>query len=69
MELITDHNPLCWLRKQQDSPRTSARWIIELEEYNYDITFRPGTQDALPDYLSRIPKQAVDTEVQDEGQF
>ena len=69
VELITDHNPLSWLRKQQDPRRTFARWIMELEEYNYDITFRPGIQNALPDYLSRIAEQAVDTEVQDEGRF
>ena len=37
VELITDHNPLLWLRNQRDPRHTFARWILELEEYNYEI--------------------------------
>ena len=29
VELITDHNPLLWLRNQQDPRHTFARWILE----------------------------------------
>ena len=69
VELVTDHNPLCWLRSQRDPRRTFARWILELEEYNYEVTYRPGTQNSLPDYLSRVPGQEVDAQVQDECHF
>ena len=69
VELITDHNPLRWLRSQPDPRRTFSRWIMELEEYNYQITYRPGAYNALPDYLSRVPGQPVDILVQDEDSF
>ena len=69
VELNTDHNPLRWLRNQRDPRRTYARWIMELEEYNYEISYRPGIQNALPDYLSRIPRQPIDDHIQDEDIF
>ncbi|KAI6650043.1 Transposon Ty3-G Gag-Pol polyprotein [Oopsacas minuta] len=69
VELITDHCPLKWLRNQKDPRRTFARWILELEEYSYVITHRPGKENNLPDYLSRNPNVAVDEKVQDESIF
>ena len=69
IELITDHCPLKWLRNQRDPRRTFARWILELEEYTYHIVHRPGRENHLPDYLSRVPDLAFDTEVQDDSTF
>ena len=58
-----------WLRNQKDPRRTYARWILELEEYSYDIIHRPGRENNLPDYLSRATDLEVDAEVQDECTF
>ena len=69
VELITDHCPLKWLRSQKDPRRTYARWILELEEYSYNIIHRPGRENNLPDYLSRIPTIEIDAEVQNECTF
>ena len=69
VDLITDQCPLKWLRNQKDPRRTFARWILELEEYSYTITHRPGKENNLPDYLSRNPNVAIDAKVQDESVF
>ena len=69
VELITDHCPLKWLRNQKDPRRTFARWILELEEYAYRIIHRPGRDNHLPDYLSRVENLPIDVEVQDESVF
>ena len=69
VELITDHNPLKLLREQKDPRHTFARWILELEEFDYRVTYRPGKLNVVPDYLSRVPEQSVDVEVQDDGVF
>ena len=69
VELLTDHNPLRWLRSQKDPRHTFARWIMELEEYDYVISYRPGRENALPDYLSRVPGQRIDLDIQDENSF
>ena len=35
--LITDYNPLQWLRAQKDPRGKFARWLIDLEELPYEI--------------------------------
>ena len=44
VHLITDHNPLSWLRSQRDPRHTYARWLMELDEFPYEIKFRPGPE-------------------------
>ena len=40
--LITDHNPLKWLREQKDPCGKYARWIVELEALPYKIISQNG---------------------------
>ena len=65
--LLTDHNPLVWLRKQKDPRHKFARWLMELESYNYEIVYRKGSENAGADCLSRI-SQPVDTQLNDESE-
>ena len=59
-----------YLRGTTSVTRTTfARWILELEEYDYEIIYRPGAQNLLPDYLSRVPGKPIDALVQDETKF
>ena len=67
--LISDHNPLCWLRKQKDPRGKFRRWILELESYNYVLQHRPGSAHAGPDSLSRLEQGSPDPVVNDEGYF
>ena len=62
VEIITDHNPLRWMRLQKYPRHTFARWILELEEISYFISYRPGSQNRLPDLQP-------DPIVQDEKEF
>ena len=66
--LVSDHNPLTWLRRQQDPRRKFARWIAELESLNYTVVYRKGTKHAAPDFLSRLESN-VDSGVNDENEF
>ena len=36
---------------------STQRWISELSEFSFSINYKPGTQHAAPDCLSRIPLQ------------
>lgn len=54
--LYTDHNPLVWLRKQKDPRGKFARWTVELEQFEYSITYKPGSRNDNADCLSRNPK-------------
>ena len=51
--LNTDHNPLVYLRSQKDPRGKFARWIMELEEFDYTIKYIPGIRNTKADTLSR----------------
>ena len=69
VHLITDHCPLQWLRNQNDPRHTYSRWLMELEEIPYSISFRPGSSNILPDYLSRASGLTMDPAVIEERRF
>jgi len=54
--LETDHSAILWLKKMKDPSGKLARWLLELQQYDYDVTHRPGTSVIMkvPDALSRV---------------
>ena len=68
VKILTDHNPLVWLKKQKDPRGKFTRWILELESINYLIDYIRGTENACADYLSR-ESCGIDPEVNDEDQY
>lgn len=52
--IVTDHKPLSWLFGVKDPGARLTRWRLQLKEYNYNIIYKPGTQNTNSDALSRI---------------
>ena len=67
--LITDHCPLKWLKEQKDPKHTYARWLMELQELPFRIGFRPGRENQVADYLSRIQGLHYDETINQEDLF
>lgn len=55
-KIITDHRPLTWLMSLKDPSSKLVRWKIRLDEYDFDVTYKPGTLNSNADALSRIRK-------------
>lgn len=58
--VLTDHKPLLGLLKEDRliSPMSSARmqrWGLMLNNYHYELKYRPGPQHGNSDLLSRLP--------------
>jgi RNase H-like domain found in reverse transcriptase/Reverse transcriptase (RNA-dependent DNA polymerase)/Integrase zinc binding domain/Integrase core domain len=53
-KLVTDHRPLTWLFSIKDPGSRLARWRLKLEEYDYEIIYKPGRINKNADALSRI---------------
>lgn len=51
--VFTDHSALKWFLKLQNPTGRLARWGIRLSAFNFDIQHRRGTDNTLPDALSR----------------
>ena len=58
--IYSDHRALHWLRKMKEPTGKLARWILRLEEYNYEVIHKPGKLIAHVDALSRqTPVKAI----------
>ncbi|XP_066596240.1 uncharacterized protein [Prorops nasuta] len=53
--VMTDHNSLRWLNNLKDPSGRLGRWALELMQYDFEIVYRKGSQNFVPDALSRIP--------------
>lgn len=53
-QLRTDHKALLWLRQKKDLNRKLLNMKLELEEYEFSITYKKGTLNSNADALSRI---------------
>ena len=49
----TDHNNLIWLHKTKTTGKL-ARWVLALMPFSFDVKYRPGRKNQVPDYLSRL---------------
>jgi len=52
-EVLTDHKNLEYFMKKQRLTERQVRWALELSEFDFIITHRPGKQATIPDALSR----------------
>lgn len=52
--LRTDHNPLVWLRGMREPKRPYSGWIVRLEQFDYQMQYRPGKEHINADFNSRI---------------
>lgn len=52
-QVITDHASLQWLMRQTDLSGRLARWALKLQGYRFEIKHRRGSENIVPDCLSR----------------
>lgn len=64
--LYTDHKPLTFSLNLKDSNSRLIHWRLYLEEFDYEIKYRPGKQNIVADSLSRIQTE-VNTNLQNDS--
>ena len=53
--VVTDHNPLTSLKGIKDTGGRITRWLMFLQQFNFDIKYKQGTKHVNADALSRQP--------------
>jgi RNase H-like domain found in reverse transcriptase len=54
--LITDHSALKWLWNKPNLTGMYARWLVILQEYEFDTVYKKGKNHQNVDTLSRLPQ-------------
>ena len=52
--IVTDHRPLTWIFSVKDPSSRLLRWRLKLEEYEYEVVYKKGSNNTNADALSRI---------------
>ena len=53
--VITDHNPLTSLKGIRDTGGRLTRWLMFIQQFNFEIKYKKGSQHSNADALSRQP--------------
>ena len=53
--LITDHEPLTYIKTVKHPSDRLVRWICKLSEFDFDVRYKPGSELARVDAFSRSP--------------
>jgi len=54
--IVTDHQPLRWLVNHKNPGSRSMHWRLAMEDYEYEIIYKPVILNTNADALSRIPQ-------------
>jgi hypothetical protein len=61
-QIVTDHKGLTWIFNVKDPSSRLLGWKFLLEEYDYQIKYKPGEQNTNADSLSRYPVLLIKAE-------
>ena len=62
-EVYTDNNPLTYVLTTSKLNACGQRWVNELANYNFNVHYKPGKQNAAADCLSRSPIDDIKTHI------
>ncbi|OWY99881.1 reverse transcriptase, partial [Phytophthora megakarya] len=57
--IVTDHSALKWLMTSPNLAGNLHRWALTLQEFDFEVQYRPGSTNVVADALSRAPVVAT----------
>ena len=65
--VYTDHATLAWLRSARQLTGKLYRWQVILEQFDFEVLYKPGTNHQNTDALSRMPQSGGPDALEDAG--
>ena len=63
VNVFTDHKPNTYFATTHMLSRRAARWVEELQGFDFTWHYKPGPQNVVADALSRYPTNACNIEL------
>lgn len=57
IKILTEHQPLTFALSNANNNAKFKQWKARMEEYNYELIYKPGKTNAVADALSRLPPE------------
>jgi len=67
-KVMTDHFSLKWLQSLENPTGRLARWAVALQQHDFEVEYRKGALNYVPDALSRQPLKEGEDANNAEGQ-
>ena len=55
----TDHSTLRYLMAKKDAKPRMIRWVLLLQEFDFEVMDRKGSENQVADHLSRLEDEAM----------
>ena len=65
VRVLTDHKDFVTFMTTKELSERQARWRQELNQYNFEIQYRPGKKEGKSDVLTRTEKELLTTDSQE----
>ena len=57
--IVSDHQPLRQIVKNSTESKRMKRWLTKLQEYNFEVVYKPGNELTNADALSRMTPSPI----------
>jgi hypothetical protein len=68
-EIFTDHLPITWIWTKKNPHPRIERWMMRMALYEFIVIYKPGKENLLADFLSRINEDNLELDPDEQNDY